>query len=104
MDEKSHLLPRDGNFALIVGVSLHLKRLAESTIWQAKFLYTSLKGVQFMKTLILYYSYSGNTHKISEMIQSVTGGDLAEIETVQPYPSDYGGVVKQAEGEVKKGF
>lgn len=57
-----------------------------------------------MKTLILYYSYGSNTRKIAEIIQSITGGDLEKIETVQPYPDDYNTVVKQAEVEVKKGF
>ena len=42
-----------------------------------------------MKALIVYYSYSGNTRRIAQQIQKKTGGDLAEIRTVEPYPDDY---------------
>lgn len=57
-----------------------------------------------MKSLVLSYSYSGNTRQIAEIIQKLTGADLADIETVRPYPANYNACVKQAEEEVKKGF
>lgn len=57
-----------------------------------------------MKTLILFYSYSGNTRKVAEIIAAKLGCDLAEIETVKPYPSNYNAVVEQAKHEVKSGF
>jgi flavodoxin len=57
-----------------------------------------------MKTLILYYSYGGNTRKIAKMIQHKTGGDIAEIETVKPYTGNYDAVVEQGDQEVKSGF
>lgn len=57
-----------------------------------------------MKTLILYYSYDGNTRKIAEKIREKTGGDLAEIETVTPYEGDYNSVVDQGQREVNAGY
>ena len=57
-----------------------------------------------MSSLVLYYSYSGNTRKIGEIIQKLTGTAIVEIETVQPYPADYSACVAQAEQEVKQGF
>lgn len=57
-----------------------------------------------MKTLIVYYSYSGNTKRIAEMIQSKIGGDTARIETVNPYAGDYNSVVEQGKKEVDSGF
>lgn len=57
-----------------------------------------------MKTLIVYYSYSGNTKRIAEMIQSKIGGDTARIETVSPYEGDYNSVVEQGKKEVNSGF
>ena len=48
-----------------------------------------------MKTLILYYSYGGNTRRIAEMIQKQVSGDLVEIETEKSYPTDYNAVVEQ---------
>ena len=57
-----------------------------------------------MKTLILYYSYLGNTKRIAEMIQKEIGGDIARIETVVPYDSDYNKVVNQGQAEVNRGY
>ena len=57
-----------------------------------------------MKTLILFYSYGGNTRKIAEMIQQETGGDLEEINTAFPYEGDYNSVVNQGQREVNSGF
>ena len=57
-----------------------------------------------MKKLILFYSYSGNTRKVAEMIQKEIGGDLAEIKTVIPYEGDYNAVVDQGKAEIDSGF
>lgn len=57
-----------------------------------------------MKALIVYYSYTGNTKRIAQMIQNEIGGDIAEIETVVPYEGDYNIVVDQGHEEVNRGF
>ena len=57
-----------------------------------------------MKSLILYYSYRGNTQRIAERIHSAIGGDIARIDTVVPYTGSYDDVVAQGEREVKQGF
>lgn len=59
-----------------------------------------------MKTdiLIAYYSWSGNTRKIAELIERETGGDVFEIEPVQPYINDCRAFVKQAKEETEAGF
>ena len=41
------------------------------------------------KTLIAYYSLSGNTKEVAEGIQKETNGDLFEIELKTPYPTNY---------------
>lgn len=43
------------------------------------------------KTLIVYFSWSssGNTEKMAIYIQEQTGGDLLELEPLNPYPTDY---------------
>lgn len=38
--------------------------------------------------LIVYYSYSGVTEGIAQTLQEKTGGDLYEIEVVEPYPDN----------------
>ena len=57
-----------------------------------------------MKSLILYYSYRGNTQRIAERVHSAIGGDIARIDTVVPYTGSYDDVVAQGEQEVKRGF
>ena len=57
-----------------------------------------------MKSLILYYSYRGNTQRIAERIHAAIGGDIARIDTVVPYTGSYDDVVAQGEREVKQGF
>lgn len=41
------------------------------------------------RILIAYFSWSGNTKHIAEEIQARVGGDMFEIDTAVPYPSDY---------------
>ncbi|MGD9212725.1 MAG: flavodoxin [Desulfobacteraceae bacterium] len=54
--------------------------------------------------LIAYYSWSGNTRKIAQLIQRETGGMLFEIQPVQPYTTDYRAAVAQAKEEIRSGF
>ncbi|HIZ20353.1 MAG TPA: NAD(P)H-dependent oxidoreductase [Firmicutes bacterium] len=56
-----------------------------------------------MKTLIVYYSYGGNTRRIARMLQEQLGADMAEIATVQPYTGSYDAVVNQGKEEVESG-
>lgn len=57
-----------------------------------------------MKTLILYYSYGGNTRRIAKMIQKEIGGDLEEIRTVEKYTGSYSSVVNQGQQEIDSGY
>lgn len=57
-----------------------------------------------MKPLIVYYSFSGNTKRIADMLQKETGGELAEIKTVVPYTGDYNAIVSQGQDEVNRGY
>jgi len=56
------------------------------------------------KILIAYFSHSGNTRYMAKEIQTQTGGDLHEIQTVNPYPQDYDSVVDVAKKEQKANF
>lgn len=57
-----------------------------------------------MKSLIVYYSYSGNTKQIAHMIQKETGSDTARIQTVKPYTGNYDALIRQARIEVSSRF
>lgn len=51
------------------------------------------------KILIAYFSHSGHTMAVAKKIQSVVGGDLFEIEPVNPYIGDYNELVEQGKYE-----
>ncbi len=57
-----------------------------------------------MKTLIVYYSHSGTTRRLAELIAKETGGDLLELVPETAYPRDYNTVVAQAKRELQSGF
>ena len=56
------------------------------------------------KTLIAYYSWSGNTRAVAEEIQKQVGGTLFEIQTKTPYPEAYQATVDQAKKEIAEGY
>lgn len=51
------------------------------------------------KTLIAYFSWSGNTEALAGMIQETTGGDLFAMEPETPYTDDYNALLDQAQQE-----
>ncbi len=55
------------------------------------------------KMLVVYYSHSGNTREIANLIQKETEADTFEIQTEKPYPKEYNDVVNQAKEEINKG-
>jgi flavodoxin len=56
------------------------------------------------KVLIVYFSRSGNTREIANLIHKSIGGDIVEIQTVEPYPGNYDAVTKQAKQELESGY
>lgn len=53
------------------------------------------------KILVVSYSYSGNTHRIAQEIQRMTGGELCEIYPWQPYPMSFPALLEQVKEEVR---
>lgn len=67
------------------------------------------------KTLIVYYSRKGenywngsikdlskgNTEVVADMIQEITGGDLFEVDTINPYAKDYHTCTEEAKKELQ---
>lgn len=51
------------------------------------------------KILIAYFTRSGNTEKLADMIQDRVGGTKIKIETVKDYPEDYNSVLAEASKE-----
>lgn len=55
-----------------------------------------------LKPLVVYFSHSGNTRKLAEMIHKKVGGDLLEIQPVAAYPQNYQATTEQAKREQQK--
>jgi flavodoxin len=56
------------------------------------------------QNLIVYYSRTGNTRKIADLIQQEVGGTIHEIEPETPYPGSYDATVDQAKREIQAGY
>jgi len=54
--------------------------------------------------LVAYFSQTGNTKVIADQIHENIGGDIFEIKTVDPYPTDYNTLVDQAKKEQKENY
>lgn len=56
------------------------------------------------KILVAYFSHSGNTRVTANQIHENVGGDIFEIVTVDPYPTEYNAVVDQAKQEQEDNY
>lgn len=56
-----------------------------------------------MNTLTLYFSRSGHTREMAELIHQAAGGDIAEIRTKRTYSRSYGVAILQGGLEKMKG-
>lgn len=56
------------------------------------------------KTLVAYFSLTGNTKNAAEIVAKETNADLYEIELVTPYPSEYKDQIELAKKELDEGI
>ena len=56
------------------------------------------------KTLIVYFSWGGNTRTVANHIHDLIDGDIVEVETVVPYPDTYEEVTQVAPGELESDY
>ena len=76
---------------------------ASATARNPESAHSAATGAGSTKVLVIYYSLTGNTKSIAEMMREKTGGDLFEIETVKNYPADYSGIIAEAKRELETG-
>lgn len=55
------------------------------------------------KTLVIYYSRSGNTKQIADYIGEKTNADIIRLETVRTYPTNYDEMLDTAKEEQRNG-
>lgn len=53
---------------------------------------------------VVYFSKTGNTRKVAETIRALTGADLYEVTTKEPYPEEYGPTTEIVKEEIEKGI
>lgn len=46
-------------------------------------------------TLVVYYSFSGNSKKVAEYVKNKLGADILELEPLVPFSDDYDEVVDE---------
>lgn len=56
------------------------------------------------KTLIVYFSWGGNTRTVANHIHDLVSGDIVEVETIVPYPDTYEEVTQIAPGELESDY
>lgn len=56
------------------------------------------------KPLVVYYSFSGGTRALAEMIARQTGADIRELVPQKPYAFDYNTASKEVRGEIARGY
>lgn len=54
--------------------------------------------------LVVYYSRTGNTERMAEIIHRQVGGEMHRIIPAESYPQDYNAVVNQAGREIREGY
>ena len=54
------------------------------------------------KALVIYFSWSGNTRRIAQLIQQKLGCDIVELELKRPYSSDYNTCLDEAQRDQER--
>ena len=68
------------------------------------FLMGAFLNAQTSKTLVVYFSWSGNTRVAVETVRRLSGADIFEITVKNPYPTDYQQCVDRARDEQRRNF
>jgi flavodoxin len=57
-----------------------------------------------MNIIIVYYSWSGNTKRIAELIKAETGGTVFGVKPKAAYPKSFNATADQAKKEIESGY
>ena len=57
---------------------------------------------EYSSVLVIYFSHTGTTKGVSEYLYGLVGGDLIEIEPVDPYPAGYSDALEPAKKEQRE--
>lgn len=68
-----------------------------TALWSNSFYATAQER---SRTLVVYFSESGNTRNMANIISELSGADLVEIEMQHPYSDDYSTLLDEAERDL----
>lgn len=68
-----------------------------TALWSNSFYATAQER---SRTLVVYFSESGNTRNMANIISELSGADLVEIEMQHPYSDDYSTLLDEAEWDL----
>ncbi|MCQ2329489.1 MAG: hypothetical protein MJZ93_02895 [Paludibacteraceae bacterium] len=90
-------------FFIAIVLSLFVGGLASQSLVRLKLndKLTKVPGDVVPKTLVVYFSYSGQTEYVAQRLALYTGADLCRIETAEPYPKDNDLLVARAKKELE---
>ena len=80
-----------------------MRKIIKTILMYALLSSTLLMGglhAQSSKTLIVYFSWGGNTRTAANMIKNMTKADMFEVKTAESYPTDYNDTINQARDEL----
>ena len=80
-----------------------MKKLLFASIMFATVCFSSVANAQ-TRSLVVYFSHSGNTESVAQQIKTFTGADILEIIPEKAYPEDYQSVVDQSKAEINAGI
>jgi flavodoxin len=81
-----------------------LAGFAAPVLLKPSMVHAAATKLQGKNVLVAYYSRTGNTRTMAKYIHSMVGGDIVEIQTVDPYPEEYRATTKQAKEELESGY
>lgn len=55
------------------------------------------------KSIVVYYSQTGATKQVAELIQQKTGADMLAIDAAEPYDGDFGQTIARCQQEMAEG-
>ncbi|ANN64732.1 NAD(P)H-dependent oxidoreductase [Brachyspira hyodysenteriae] len=76
-----------------------IKTILMSLLISSTLLIGSLNA-QSSKTLIVYFSWGGNTRTAANMIKNMTQADMFEVKTAESYPTSYNDILDKARAEL----
>lgn len=103
-DSSSHDTTNKGRRCVLFGMGCGLLGATLAPLLSSSKALAAVTGQAGGKTLIVYYSWGGNTRQVVDHIQKTISADVVELKPVTPYPEEYRPTTQQAKREQEANF